>query len=166
MRLERRMFTVPGFTPNCPGCITLDKDDGVRRGGHSAACRRRIEEHLGQCPEGREKLDRASFRKTEYLEQALKKARVSTEEPTVIQEATESGIGAGGSEQRGGASSSGERQGADDVSNGAAAAAAAGDATAADVGAGVGPIDEPVRGGESGFMEDPTEEPPPDPDER
>ena len=37
MRLERRMFTVPGFTPNCPGCISLDKDDGVRRGGHSAA---------------------------------------------------------------------------------------------------------------------------------
>ena len=103
-RLERRMFTVPGFTPNCPGRITLDKDDGARRGGHSTACRRRMEQHLGQSSEGREKLERASFRKTEYLEQALKKAQVSTEEPTAAQEATESGEGTGGSEQRGGAS--------------------------------------------------------------
>ena len=126
---------MPGFTPNCPGCITLDKDDGVRRGGHCAACRRRMEQHLGQSPEGREKLERASFRKTEYLEQALKKARVSTEEPTAAQEATESGEGTDGSEQRGGASSSG-LQGRTD-----------GEA-AADTGAGVGPIEEPTRGGE------------------
>ena len=37
---------------------------------------------------------------------------------------------------------------------------------AADTGAGVGPIEEPTRGGESGFMEDPTLESAPDPDER
>ena len=37
------MFSVPGFTQNCPACVSLDKDDGVRRGGHTYQRRARME---------------------------------------------------------------------------------------------------------------------------
>ena len=74
MRLERHLFVTPGFTRGCPGCITLDRDDGVRRGGHTDACRRRIEEHLMQSEEGQERMAKAATKKAEYREKVERMA--------------------------------------------------------------------------------------------
>ena len=79
------MFVGHGFTGGCPGCESLIKEDGIRRGGHNPECRARVEEILKQTPEGRARLDRASHKATEYLEKALQRenARANTEEESV-----------------------------------------------------------------------------------
>ena len=71
LRLERGMFEGPGYTRGCPGCQTLEKDDGIRRGGHTQACRARIEESLRNSDDGRTRLERAETKKNEYLEKVL-----------------------------------------------------------------------------------------------
>ena len=42
-RITKADLIMHGFTPECPACISANLDDGLRRGGHTEACRLRME---------------------------------------------------------------------------------------------------------------------------
>lgn len=73
-RLDKDLFAEHGYTKGCPGCISFRYDDGIRRGGHSAQCRKRMEALLARTPEGRAKVARAEERVNEYHGKILKRS--------------------------------------------------------------------------------------------
>ena len=41
-KITKKDLELHGHTPGCPGCVSAQADDGIRRGGHTEACRIRI----------------------------------------------------------------------------------------------------------------------------
>ena len=56
-RITKADLVKYGFTPGCPACLSAQLEDGIRMGGHSEECRKRIEMSMPG-----EKVDRAQAR--------------------------------------------------------------------------------------------------------
>ena len=65
--LNKNDFEEHGYSSGCPGCRSILK--GIRRQGHSEACRQRIQKAL----EGTERLERARTRENEFFEEVLRR---------------------------------------------------------------------------------------------
>ena len=57
-RINKSDLETHGYTAGCPGCISAQADDGIRRGGHTEACRLRIE---GVISDGRKDREQQSM---------------------------------------------------------------------------------------------------------
>ena len=65
--LNKNDFEEHGYSSGCPGCRAILK--GIRRQGHSEACRQRIQKAL----EGTERLERARTREIEFFEEVFRR---------------------------------------------------------------------------------------------
>ena len=55
LRINKEDFDEIGLTDGCPGCNAIRTDKPSQ--SHTESCRRRVERHLGESREGRERLE-------------------------------------------------------------------------------------------------------------
>lgn len=76
---ELRRF---GYTAGCPGCLTAQLDDGLRRAPHNAACRLRMEALMSE-----DKRDRASKIINQWLSDKIEEGAVEKVQKTPVKPA-------------------------------------------------------------------------------
>ena len=90
-RINKSDLEEHGYTAGCPGCISAQANDGIRRGGHTEACRLRIEGVISSGRKDREQQRMAADPEDKTKEPDAVPAIVLQDNPVVGTEVQSSG---------------------------------------------------------------------------